>query len=141
MSRVGGSALTKAMKKVAGSLRLDLSQYDELKAFAQFGTDDLDDATKQQLVRGERLVELLKQPQYQPLSLGQQVSILYAGVNGYLDDVPSESIVGFEAAFHEYMASGHSDLLKKITDSGDYEDADEETLKQAIDDFKGTVAY
>ena len=141
VSRVGGSALTKAMKKVAGSLRLDLSQYDELKAFAQFGTDDLDDATKQQLVRGERLVELLKQPQYQPLSLGQQVSILYAGVNGYLDDVPSESIVGFEAAFHEYMASGHSDLLKKITDSGDYEDADEETLKQAIDDFKGTVAY
>ena len=141
VSRVGGSALTKAMKKVAGSLRLDLSQYDELKAFAQFGTDDLDDATKQQLVRGERLVELLKQPQYQPLSLGQQVSILYAGVNGYLDDVPSESIVGFEAAFHEYMASGHSDLLKKITDSGDYEDADEETLKQAIDEFKGTVAY
>ncbi len=131
VSRVGGAALTKAMKKVAGSLRLDLSQYTELQAFAQFGTDDLDDATKQQLVRGERLTELLKQPQYQPLS----------GVFGYLDDVPSDKVVGFEAAFHEYMGSGHGDLIASITSSGDYDDSEEESLKQAITDFKGTVAY
>tara|TARA_B110000438_G_scaffold136366_1_gene131798 strand:- start:4521 stop:6050 length:1530 start_codon:yes stop_codon:yes gene_type:complete len=141
VSRVGGSALTKAMKKVAGSLRLDLSQYTELQAFAQFGTDDLDDATKQQLVRGERLTELLKQPQYQPLSLGQQVTILYAGVFGHLDDVPADKVVDFEAAFHEYMGSGYSDLIASITSSGDYDDSDEESLKQAITDFKGTVAY
>ena len=122
-------------------MRLDLSQYTELQAFAQFGTDDLDDATKQQLVRGERLTELLKQPQYQPLSLGQQVSILYAGVFGHLDDVPSDKVVEFEAAFHEYMGSGHGDLIASITSSGDYDDSDEESLKQAITDFKGTVAY
>jgi len=122
-------------------LRLDLSQYTELQAFAQFGTDDLDDATKQQLIRGERLTELLKQPQYQPLSLGQQVTILYAGVFGHLDDVPADKVVDFEAAFHEYMGSGYSDLIASITSSGDYDDSDEESLKQAITDFKGTVAY
>ncbi|MCK9486110.1 MAG: F0F1 ATP synthase subunit alpha [Dehalococcoidia bacterium] len=141
VSRVGGKAQTKAMKKVAGTLRIDLSQYRELQAFAQFGTEDLDPATRRQLNRGARLTELLKQPQFQPLSLGQQVAILYAGVSGYLDDVPVEKVLDFEKAFHEYMAGGNQDLLNRITTSGDLPEEDEEALKQAILDFKGAVAY
>ena len=141
VSRVGGSAQTRAMKRVAGTLRLDLSQYRELQAFAQFGTDDLDAATRQQLLRGARLTELLKQPQYQPLTLGQQVTILYAGVNGYLDDVPVEKVLPFEKAFHEFMAGGQSDLLNEITTSGNLVEEIETRLKQAITDFKGSVAY
>ena len=89
VSRVGGSAQIKAMRQVAGTLRLDLAQYRELAAFAQFGSSDLDKATQQQLNRGARLVEVLKQPQYQPLAVEQQVAILYAGTNGFLDDVRS----------------------------------------------------
>jgi len=141
VSRVGGKAQTKAMKKVAGTLRLDLSQYRELQAFAQFGTDDLDAATRRQLLRGARLTELLKQPQYQPLTLGQQVSVLYAGVNGYLDEVAVEKVQSFEAAFHKYMGASHSDLLNAITTSGDLSAESEGRLKSAITDFKATVAY
>ena len=141
VSRVGGSAQTRAMKRVAGTLRLDLSQYRELQAFAQFGTDDLDAATRQQLLRGARLTELLKQPQYQPLTLGQQVSILYAGVNGYLDDVPVEKVLPFEKAFHEFMAAGQSAILTEITTSGNLTEETEATLKAAITEFKGAVAY
>ncbi|MDO9693503.1 MAG: F0F1 ATP synthase subunit alpha [Candidatus Latescibacteria bacterium] len=141
VSRVGGSAQTKAMKKIAGSLRLDLAQYRELQAFAQFGTDDLDASTRRQLTRGARLTELLKQPQYQPLTLGQQVSVLYAGVNGYLDEVPVEKVLDFEKAFHEYMGAGNADLLKGITDTGDLSAETEERLKAAIVDFKASVAY
>jgi len=141
VSRVGGKAQTKAMKKVAGTLRLDLSQYRELQAFAQFGTDDLDASTRRQLLRGARLTELLKQPQYQPLSLGQQVSVLYAGVNGYLDEVAVEKVLDFEKAFHGYMGASHSDLLNTITTTGDLSAESEERLKAAIADFKATVAY
>ncbi len=141
VSRVGGTAQTRAMKRVAGTLRIDLSQYRELQAFAQFGTEDLDASTRRQLLRGARLTELLKQPQYQPLTLGQQVSILYAGVNGYLDDVPVEKVLDFEQAYHEYMGAGNADLLKRITDSGDLVEDDENALKQAIEDFKASVAY
>ncbi len=141
VSRVGGSAQTRAMKRVAGTLRLDLSQYRELQAFAQFGTDDLDAATRQQLLRGARLTELLKQPQYQPLSLGQQVTVLYAGVNGYLDDVPVEKVLDFEKAFHEYMSAGHADVVSEITTSGNLVEEIENKLKAAITDFKGSVAY
>ena len=141
VSRVGGKAQTKAMKKVAGTLRLDLSQYRELQAFAQFGTDDLDASTRRQLLRGARLTELLKQPQYQPLSLGQQVTVLYAGVNGYLDEVAVEKVLPFEKAFHEYMGASHSDLLSTITTTGDLTAESEERLKTAITDFKATVAY
>jgi F-type H+-transporting ATPase subunit alpha len=141
VSRVGGKAQTKAMKKVAGTLRIDLSQYRELQAFAQFGTEDLDPSTRRQLNRGARLTELLKQPQFQPLSLGQQVAILYAGVNGHLDDVPVEKVQDFEKAFHDYMGGGNQDLLARITTSGDLGADDEEALKQAITDFKGSVAY
>ena len=141
VSRVGGSAQTRAMRSVAGTLRLDLSQYRELQAFAQFGTDDLDAATRQQLLRGARLTELLKQPQYQPLTLGQQVSILYAGVNGYLDDVPVEKVGPFEKAFHEFMAAGQADVLNEITTTGNLTEEVENKLKAAIADFKGSVAY
>ncbi|MDA0365565.1 MAG: F0F1 ATP synthase subunit alpha [Chloroflexi bacterium] len=141
VSRVGGAAQTRAMKKVAGSLRLDLSQYRELQAFAQFGTEDLDPATRRQLFRGQRLTELLKQPQYRPQTLGQEVSILYAGVNGYLDDVPVEKVADFERGFHEFMAASQSSLIENINRTGELPDDAEETLKQAITDFKGTVAY
>jgi len=141
VSRVGGKAQTKAMKKVAGTLRIDLSQYRELQAFAQFGTEDLDAATRRQLNRGARLTELLKQPQFQPLSLGQQVTILYAGVNGLLDDVPVDKVQDFEKAFHEYMAAGNADLVNRITSSGDISAEDEEAIRQAVADFKGSVAY
>ncbi|MQC17461.1 MAG: F0F1 ATP synthase subunit alpha [Chloroflexi bacterium] len=141
VSRVGGKAQTRAMKKVAGTLRIDLSQYRELQAFAQFGTEDLDAATRRQLTRGARLTELLKQPQFQPLSLGQQVTILYAGVNGLLDDVPVEKVLDFEKAFHEYMAAGNQDLVNRITTSGDISEDDEAAIRQAVNDFKGSVAY
>jgi F-type H+/Na+-transporting ATPase subunit alpha len=141
VSRVGGAAQTRAMKKVAGTLRIDLSQYRELQAFAQFGTEDLDAATRRQLNRGARLTELLKQPQFQPLSLGQQVSILFAGVNGLLDDVPVEKVLDFEKAFHEHMAAGNQDLINRITTSGELPEDDEAALRQAINDFKASVAY
>jgi len=141
VSRVGGAAQTKAMKRVAGTLRIDLSQYRELQAFAQFGTEDLDAATRRQLNRGARLTELLKQPQFQPLSLGQQVSILYAGVSGFLDEVPVEKVQDFEKAFHEYMKAGNQALLNEITTTGLLSDETEESLKAAITDFKGSVAY
>ncbi len=141
VSRVGGKAQTRAMKKVAGTLRIDLSQYRELQAFAQFGTEDLDPATRRQLTRGARLTELLKQPQFQPLSLGQQVTILYAGVNGLLDDVPVEKVLDFEKAFHAYMSAGNQDLVNRITTSGDLSAEDETAIRQAVTDFKGSVAY
>ncbi|MDX1385293.1 MAG: F0F1 ATP synthase subunit alpha, partial [Thermoanaerobaculia bacterium] len=141
VSRVGGDAQTRAMKKVAGSLRLDLSQYRELQAFAQFGTEDLDASTRQQLVRGEKLTELLKQPQYAPLTLSKQVTILYAGVRGLLDDVPTEKLNDFETAFHEYMAASHRAILDEIDNTGDFSEDTDAALRQAILDFKATVAY
>ena len=141
VSRVGGSAQTRAMRPVAGTLRLDLSQFRELQAFAQFGTEDLDAATRQQLLRGQRLTELLKQPQYQPLSLAQQVTILYAGVRGYLDDVPMEKIADFERAFHEYMGANAAGVLDTISSSGLLESATEDQLKSAITEFKASVAF
>ena len=141
VSRVGGAAQTRAMKAVAGTLRLDLSQYRELQAFAQFGTDDLDAATRRQLERGARLTELLKQPQYAPQSLAQQVTVLFAGTRGHLDDVPLEKIGDFERAIHEHMASSHPQILESIDTTGDLSDELEDQLTQAIQDFKTTVAY
>ena len=141
VSRVGGSAQTRAMKVVAGTLRLDLSQFRALEAFAQFGTEDLDASTRQQLQRGQRLVELLKQPQYRPLNLAQQVTILFAGVNGFLDDVPVSKVADFEAAFHEYMAANHRDLLDGINNSKELPQEQQEQLRQAVQNFKGTVAF
>jgi F-type H+-transporting ATPase subunit alpha len=141
VSRVGGSAQTRAMRAVAGTLRLDLSQYRELQAFAQFGTEDLDPATRQQLLRGQRLTELLKQPQYRPLRLAQQVAILFAGVRGYLDDVPIEKVAAFETAFHEYMSANAAGVMDTIQTSGLLESATEESLRAAITEFKASVAY
>ncbi len=141
VSRVGGSAQRRAMRSVAGSLRLDLSQFRELEAFAQFGTEDLDPATRRQLERGQRLTELLKQPQYQPQTLAEQVTILYAGVNGYMDDVPVDKVADFERAFHEQMRATHRGILESIQSSGEIDDATEDQLKAAIEQFKGTVAY
>tara|TARA_Y100000588_G_scaffold218856_1_gene232799 strand:+ start:2968 stop:4497 length:1530 start_codon:yes stop_codon:yes gene_type:complete len=141
VSRVGGDAQTKAMKKVAGTLRLDLSQYRELQAFAQFGTDDLDAATRLQLTRGERLTELLKQPQYQPLTLAQQVTLLYMGVNGHLDQVPVDKLGDLEKAYHEFMAANHAGVLDAIMTTGDLDESTEESLKAAITEFLGSVAY
>ena len=141
VSRVGGTAQRRAMRSVAGGLRLDLSQFRELEAFAQFGTEDLDLSTRRQLERGQRLTEILKQPQYGPQSLAEQVTIIYAGVNGHLDDVPVEKVADFERAFHEQMRATHRDILDAIQSSGELDDANEQKLKDAIEQFKGAVAY
>ncbi|HEY6572958.1 MAG TPA: F0F1 ATP synthase subunit alpha [Candidatus Eisenbacteria bacterium] len=135
VSRVGGKAQTKAMKKVAGRLRLDLAQYRELAAFAQFGSD-LDKATQEQLTRGERMVELLKQGQYQPLSVERQVAIIYAGTNGYLDDLPTSSIRSFEEGFYGYLDKEFADLMHDLRAKYELTDANEAKLKKAIEQYK-----
>ena len=141
VSRVGGSAQTRAMRSVAGRLRLDLAQYRELVTFAQFGTSDLDAATRAQLERGQRATEVLKQNQNVPLSMEQQVSILYALVNGYLDDVEIAKVVSFGDGFRSYMDSNHPEILKSIVDSKEITGEIEPTLKTAIEDFKANVPY
>ncbi|HUF52617.1 MAG TPA: F0F1 ATP synthase subunit alpha [Dehalococcoidia bacterium] len=141
VSRVGGAAQTKAMRKVAGGMRIGLAQYRELQAFAQFGTSELDPATRRQLELGQRLTEILKQPQFSPLGLGQEVSIIYAVVNGHTNDVEPSKIAAFEEAFHRFMESNHPDVLKEIETTGLLDDAAEEKLKSAIDAFKQTGAY
>ncbi len=135
VSRVGSAAQTKAMKKVAGKLRLDLAQYRELAAFAQFGSD-LDEATQNQIKRGSRLTEALKQNQYQPLSVEEQVAVLYAGVNGYLDDIPLSKIRVFETKFLEYLTASKAPLLLAIKESGEISSDSESELKKAIEEFK-----
>jgi len=135
VSRVGGAAQTKAMKKVAGSLRLDMAQYRELEAFAQFGSD-LDKTTQRQLDRGRRLVEILKQPQYQPMPAEKEVMILWAGANGYLDEWPVEAVLDYERQMLEFMGSKHSDLLDEIKDKADISDELEGKMKAALDEFK-----
>ena len=141
VSRVGGAAQTRAMRKVAGGLRLDLAQYRELAAFAQFGTGELDAATRRQLERGQRLTEVLKQLQFQPLTPGQEVSILYAGVNGYLDDVELGKVHAFEEAFHNHMQGSHPDTLKEIDEKKELTPEIEEQIKKAIKQFKESVPY
>src|SRR3954454_12238730 len=134
VSRVGSSAQTKAMKKVAGRLRLDLSQYRDLEAFAQFGSE-LDAETQRALTRGERLVELLKQKEREPLSVGDQVASIYSGTGGYLDRIKVERVGEFLADLRTRLHSEHQDLLDRINDTGKLEDADEEALGKAIADF------
>ncbi len=134
VSRVGSAAQTKAMKKVAGKLRLDLAQYRELAAFAQFGSD-LDEATQKQINRGARLTEILKQGQYQPVPVAQQVAVLYAGVNGHLDDIPLDRIKAFEDGFLDYLRSQVSGVLEGIA-SGDMSEETENGLKTAIAEYK-----
>lgn len=135
VSRVGGSAQIKAMRKVAGRLRLDLAQFRELEAFAQFGTD-LDKATQARINRGRRISEILKQGQYAPLPVAQQVMIIYAAVNGFLDDVQLERITRFEQEFHRYLDQHHPKLVADINKTGQLSDETEEALKQAILEFK-----
>ena len=136
VSRVGSAAQTKAMKQVAGKLRLELVQFRELAAFAQFGTSELDKGTRAQLDRGQRITEVLKQPQYVPMSLDKQVAILYAAINGYLDDVPVDKVIAFEAGFHRFMEANHPDIGKAINKDKELSDKTEESLKKAIDEFK-----
>ncbi|MBO8157979.1 F0F1 ATP synthase subunit alpha [Thermosyntropha sp.] len=139
VSRVGGAAQTKAMKSVAGQLRLDLAQYRELAAFAQFGSD-LDKATLARLTRGEKVSEILKQKQYNPMPMEEQVVIIYTGVNGFLDDIPTNRIAEFEQDFLKYMHSTHADILATIRDTGRLEDDTKEKLNRAIEEFKSTFA-
>jgi F-type H+-transporting ATPase subunit alpha len=134
VSRVGGNAQSKAMKKVAGSLRLDLAQFRELQAFAQFGSD-LDKATQRQLTRGERMVEILKQDQYVPMPLEKQVAIIYAGTNGYLDNISNEEVAKWEVDFHAFMEDKRSEVLQAIRQSGVLDDKTAEDLSAAIDEF------
>lgn len=135
VSRVGGAAQIKAMKKVAGTLRLDLAQYRELAAFAQFGSD-LDKATKTKLTRGERLVELLKQPQYRPMPVEEQVAVLYAGTRGYLDDVAVTDAIRFGNELVDFMRNQKSEVLAEIVQTKDLGAETEKKLAAAIDEFK-----
>jgi F-type H+/Na+-transporting ATPase subunit alpha len=141
VSRVGGAAQRRAMRQVAGGMRLDLSQYRELQAFAQFGTSELDVATRNQLERGRRTTEVLKQPQYQPMPLRQQVEILYAVVNGFLDDVPVDKVRDFEVAFHRFMESSHTQIGKDIEEKREIVPETAEALKKAIGEFKQSMPY
>ncbi len=135
VSRVGSAAQTKAMKKVAGKLRLDLAQFRELEAFAQFATD-LDEGTKKQIERGRRAVEVTKQPQYQPMPFENQVTILFAVTNGLIDEVPVEQVQAWEAGFHTFMRAEKNGLLETIKTERDLSEATSEGLKQAIAEFK-----
>ncbi len=136
VSRVGGSAQIKAMKKVAGSLKLDLAQYRELEAFAKFGSD-LDKATQRTLAKGERLVELLKQGQYQPIPVEKQVVSVFVGTNDYLETIPVKDVKRFEKEFLEYVELKYSDILKSIRETKKLEEDTVEKLKQAAEEFIG----
>lgn len=135
VSRVGGSAQIRAMRQVAGRLRLDLAQYNELAAFAQFGSD-LDKASQQQLARGERMVELLKQDQYKPLPVERQVAVIFAGIQGFLDDVPIPAIKKFEEEFLKFLAERHPEIGREIAEKRIIGDDLKEKLIEAIREFK-----
>ncbi len=139
VSRVGGDAQIKAMKDVAGTLRLDLSQYRELEAFAQFGSD-LDEATQRRLARGERIVELLKQPENDPMPVEEQIAVIYAVVNGHLDDIPVDNIERFEKEFLSYCRSSYRELLNALVEEGELTEELEENLKRVISEFKETFS-
>ena len=141
VSRVGGSAQRRAMRSVAGQLRIDMAQYRELQAFAQFGTSDLDAATLRQLERGQRLSQLLVQPETQPLPLAQQVALLFAANSGVLDDVPVNKVNDFAAGAREYLSTSHADLLGTIGDSGELDEESQQALSSALNTFKETVPF
>ena len=136
VSRVGSSAQTKAMKKVAGKLKLSMAQFRELAAFAQFGTAELDKATKSQIDRGQRINEVLKQGQYVPMSMADQVMVLYAVINGYMDDVPIDKVRQFEADFLKIMGTIHPEVGNAITKTKELPEDAEKKLKDSIEDFK-----
>lgn len=135
VSRVGSAAQTKAMKKVSGKLRLELAQFRELAAFAQFASD-LDEETRNKIERGKRLVEILKQGQYAPLPFEKQVCLIYAAINGYLDDIAVEKLNEFETRLYEYMENFEKDLIEKIKSSGQIDEESEQKLKEVIINFK-----
>ncbi|MCA9557665.1 MAG: F0F1 ATP synthase subunit alpha, partial [Myxococcales bacterium] len=134
VSRVGGSAQTKAMKKVAGTLRLDLAQYREMQAFAQFASD-LDKSTQQQLHRGERLVEVLKQPQYQPLPFEHQVLVIYAATKGFVDHLPVKSLAGYQKELIAFFETKHKNVLDEMRATGKLDDSVESGMKKGIEAF------
>src|SRR4051794_24360528 len=138
VSRVGGNAQTKAMKKVAGGLKLDLAAYRELEAFAQLGTE-LDKATQKQLDRGARLVELLKQPQYRPMQVGQEIMVVFAGTQGFLDDVPVNRVQEFQDSFLQYVDSSAPGVRQSLLTKPELSKEVEEQLRQALNDFKSKV--
>ncbi|GLU35161.1 F0F1 ATP synthase subunit alpha [Trinickia caryophylli] len=140
VSRVGGAAQTKVVKKLSGGIRTDLAQYRELAAFAQFASD-LDEATRKQLERGRRVTELLKQPQYQPLQVWELAVSLFAANNGYLDDIEVKDVLAFEKGLREYLKTSHAELIKRIEDSKDLSKDDEGALHAALKDFKKSGAY
>ena len=135
VSRVGGAAQTKIIKKLGGGVRLALAQYRELAAFSQFASD-LDEQTRKQLERGERVMELMKQNQYAPLTVAEMAVSLYAVDKGYIDDVEVNKVVAFEKAMHDFMRSQYKDMLDNINNTGDYNDDIEAALKKAVEDFK-----
>ena len=136
VSRVGGSAQIKAMRQVAGTLKLDLAQYRELAAFAQFGSD-LDKVTQNQLNRGSRITEILKQPQFSPLSTEKQIIVIYAGTNGFLDDLKLEEIHAFELGLYPYLDSAQSGLLSDIVSKKALDDDLKNRIKAALDELQG----
>ena len=135
VSRVGGNAQVKAMKSIAGTLRLDLAQFRELEAFAKFGSD-LDKATLAQLTRGEHMVEVLKQKQYSPMDVVKQIAIIFAGTKGHLDDIPVEKISEFEAGLFDYLDANNAKDLEVVRTEGTITDDVSDTLEKAITDFK-----
>jgi F-type H+-transporting ATPase subunit alpha len=137
VSRVGGAAQVKAMKQVAGSLRLDLAQYRELAAFASFGSD-LDKATQQQLNRGERLVEVLKQPQYQPLPMEKQVAILFAGARGFLDPIPVNMLADYEKELYAYIEQSAPAVFDGLKEKKEIDSELEELMKNTLTTFGET---
>jgi F-type H+-transporting ATPase subunit alpha len=140
VSRVGGNAQTKIIKKLGGGVRLSLAQYRELAAFAQFASD-LDEATRKQLDRGRLVTELMKQPQYQPLQVNEMAVTLFAVNKGYYDDIPVEKTLAFEAALRAYMKSKYGALMDNIEKTKDMSADDEKALTAAIEDFKKNGAY
>jgi len=135
VSRVGGAAQIKGMKQVAGRLRLDMAQYREMAAFAQFGSD-LDKATRALIERGQRTTEILKQPQYAPMPVEQQIMSIYVAVNGYLDDIPVSDVLRFEEEFHKFMKANYAEVAKGIKENRAITPEIEATLKKAIKEFK-----
>ena len=140
VSRVGGSAQVKAMRQVAGTLRLDLAQYRELAAFSQFASD-LDEATRRQLEHGERVEELMKQPQFSPMTVSEMGLVLYAASEGFLEDVPVDRVLDFEQDLLTYMNSEHGEWMNSITETGEYSDEIVDYMKTAIETFKSTHSY
>ena len=138
VSRVGGAAQTKAIKKIAGTLKLELAQFDELAAFSQFASD-LDEATQQQLERGKRLRELLKQPQFSPLNLAEQVAVVYAGVKGLIDEVPVEEVTKFAIELREYLKLNKSEFIEEVLKEKKLNDQLEATLKEVITEVKSSM--